>query len=72
MFRIVDSERLMNEALGRDTKEDWVSWYQHAEQLQEEDFHKEIFQDKVIWHITTNLRATVTQISVMLRRAKQA
>jgi hypothetical protein len=56
----------MNETLVRDTKEDWVSWYQNAEQLQEEDFHK------VIWHITINLRATVTQISDMLRKAKQA
>jgi hypothetical protein len=72
MFITVDSDRLINKILVRDTKEDWVSWYQHADQLQEEDSLKVIFQDKVIWHITITLRATVIQISDMLRRVEQA
>jgi hypothetical protein len=46
-FRLSDGERLMKEAIDRVTKQDWISHVQHAEQLQEEDLHKEIAREKL-------------------------
>jgi hypothetical protein len=54
-FRLSDVERLMNEVIDRVTKVDWISRVRHAEQLQEEDFHKEIARDEVIQRFTTNV-----------------
>jgi hypothetical protein len=54
-FRLSNVERLMNEAIDRFTKDDWISHVRHAEQLQKEDLHKEIARDKVIQCITINL-----------------
>jgi hypothetical protein len=45
----------VNEATGRVTKDDWTSCVRHAEQLQEEDVHKEISWDEVIQRININL-----------------
>jgi hypothetical protein len=47
-FGLSDVERLMNEAIDRVIKGDWISRVRHAEQLQEEDFHKEIARDELI------------------------
>jgi hypothetical protein len=39
---MAEVERLMNEELDRVTQEDWACCVRHAENLQEEDFAKEI------------------------------
>jgi hypothetical protein len=54
-FRLSGVERLVNEAVDRVTDDDWMSRVRHAEQLQEEDFHKEISRDEVIQRININL-----------------
>jgi hypothetical protein len=46
---------LMNKAIDRIIKEGWISRVRHAEQLQEDEFHKEIARDEVIRRITINL-----------------
>jgi hypothetical protein len=58
---MAEVKRLMNEDLHRVTQEDWDSYIRHAENLQEEDFAKEIRQDK-IWDPTViNLQDSKTE-----------
>jgi hypothetical protein len=45
----------MNEELNRVTWEDLLSCIRHAENLQEEDFTKEIRKDKILQPIIINL-----------------
>jgi hypothetical protein len=54
-FRLYDVERLLNKASGTVTKEVWILHIQQAEQLQNEDLHKQIGLDNVMQHITINL-----------------
>jgi hypothetical protein len=47
--------KVMNKELDTVTQEDWASCTRHAENLQEEDFSKEIRWDKILEPIVINL-----------------
>ncbi|XP_060845982.1 uncharacterized protein LOC132925616 [Rhopalosiphum padi] len=47
-FKMVDIERLTNEALDAVTKEDWENCVRHTEKLQESDHRKEILRDALM------------------------
>ncbi|KAL4084185.1 hypothetical protein QTP88_028015 [Uroleucon formosanum] len=44
-FKMVDVERLTNEALDSVSKSDWEKCVEHAEKIQDEDYEKEILRD---------------------------
>jgi hypothetical protein len=43
------------------TQEDWASYIRHAENLQEENFAKEIRQDEILEPITISLQDSETE-----------
>jgi len=47
-FKMVDVERLTNEALDSVSKSDWKKCVKHAEKIQDEDNEKEILRDNLI------------------------
>jgi hypothetical protein len=47
-FKIVDIERLTNEALDSVTQQDWEKCVRHAEALQDQNNEKEIMSDSVL------------------------
>ena len=55
-FRLAVVEKLMHEAIDNTTQEDWISRVRHAEQLQEDNFHKEVARDETIESIIINLK----------------
>jgi len=46
-FKMVDVERLTNEALDSVSKSDWEKCVEHAEKIQDEDYEKEILRDSL-------------------------
>ena len=46
----------MHEAIDNTTQEDWISRVRHAEQLQEDNFLKEVARDETIESIIINLK----------------
>jgi hypothetical protein len=58
----------MNEAIDRVTKDDWISRIRYAEQLQEEDFYKEIPEDEVMQLIAKNLGDESDDSELVTRR----
>ena len=62
-FRLADVERLMNEALDRVTREDWVSRVARVEKLQDDDYLKEVARDETVQNLTINLMDSDSETS---------
>lgn len=55
-FKINDVKKLLEDAINSVTIDDWRKCVRHAENLQEEDFHKEGLRDDHLQRIVVNLR----------------
>lgn len=62
-FRLADVERLIHQSLDNVTVQDWVSRVAHTENLQEEDFRKEVARDSVVQNLTINLQDSDSDVS---------
>lgn len=54
-FKLADVEKLIHAAIDNTTVEQWSNCVRHAEQLQEDDFHKQINRDQILEQIVINL-----------------
>lgn len=54
-FKLADVERLLHAAIDSTTVEQWSNCVRHAEQLQEEDFHKQINRNQTLEPIVINI-----------------
>ncbi|KAL4119466.1 hypothetical protein QTP88_012273 [Uroleucon formosanum] len=67
-FKMVDVERLTNEALDSVSKSDWEKCVEHAEKIQDEDYEKEILRDSLTEPMTLTFASDDSDFERVRRR----